>query len=147
MNGKSKAWALALLVAVLLLGGVAGAAVDRMLVGERTASSGQRGRSGDRDRRRSYLDWLSAQLELDEEQQAQVQVVVEEYREQISSIWREVRPRYEELQEQLRAEIRAVLTEEQAANYDALLQRQRERHEREVDRRHGNGNREEQDRS
>ena len=76
MNGKSKAWALALLVAVFLLGGVAGAAVDRMLVGDREVSSGERGRSGgDRDRRRSYTDWLAAELSLTDEQRGVAQVL------------------------------------------------------------------------
>jgi hypothetical protein len=131
MNGKSRAWALALLVAVFMLGGVAGAAVDRILVGDREVSSGQRGRSGgDRDRRRSYLDWLGAQLELSDEQKTEVQGILERHQEQMSDLWREWRPRYEELQEQARAEIRGVLSEEQAAAYDALLERQRQRRER-----------------
>jgi hypothetical protein len=149
MNGKSKAWALALLVAVLLLGGVAGAAVDRILVGNRSVSSGQRGRSGDRDdrgRRGSYLDWLSARLELSDEQRSEVQGILERHREQVSGLWSEMRPRYEELQQQARAEIRGVLTDQQAAAYDALLQKQRERHERD-DRRHGNGDRGETEKS
>lgn len=143
MNGKSRAWALALLVAVFLVGGAAGAAVDRMLVGDREVSSGQRGRSADRDRRRSYLDWLGAQLELSEEQKTEVQAILEWHREQVSDLWRELRPRYEELQEQARAEIRGLLTEEQVAAYDALLERQRQRDRRDDDRRRDN-NREEQ---
>jgi hypothetical protein len=144
MNGKSRVWALALLVAVFLVGGAAGAAVDRMLVGERRVSSSQRGRSGgDRDRRRSYLDWLAAQLELTEEQKTEVQAILERSREQVEELWREMRPRYEELQEQARAEIRALLSEEQAAAYDALLERQRQRRERDQDEGRDN-NREEQ---
>jgi hypothetical protein len=131
MNGKSRAWALALLVAVFLVGGAAGAAVDRMLVGDREVSSGQRGRSGgDRDRRRSYLDWLADELALSEEQRTEVHGILERHREQVSNLWKEWRPRYDELQEQARVEIRGVLTEEQAAAYDALLERQRQRRER-----------------
>lgn len=131
MNGKSRAWALALLIAVFLLGGAAGAAVDRMLVGDREVSSGQRGRSGgDRDRRRSYVDWLADELQLSEEQRTEVQGILERHREQVEEHWREMRPKYEELQQQARADIRAVLTEEQAAAYDALLERQRQRRER-----------------
>jgi hypothetical protein len=135
MNGKSRAWALALLVSVFLVGGAAGAAVDRLLIGDREVSSGQRGRSGgDRDRGRSYLDWLAAQLELSEEQKTEVQGILERHREQVSDLWREWRPKYEELQEQARAEIRTTLTDEQAAAYDALLERQRQRRERGDDR-------------
>jgi hypothetical protein len=146
MNGKSKAWALALLVAVFLVGGAAGAAVDRMLVSDREVASGQRGRSGDRDRRRSYLDWLAGELELSAAQRTEVQGILERHHEQVSGLWRDMRPRYEELQQQARAEIRGLLTEDQAAAYDALLQRQRERHERDDNRRRDN-NREDHDKS
>lgn len=146
MNGKSRAWALALLVAVFLVGGAAGAAVDRMLVGDREVSSGQRERSGgDRDRRRSYLDWLAAELELSDGQKTEVQGILERHREQVEEHWRDMRPRYEQLQQQARDEIRAVLTEEQVTAYDALLER-RERRQRNDDS-HRDSNREDPDRS
>lgn len=145
MNGKSRAWALALLVAVFLVGGAAGAGVDRMLVGARQESSTEHTRSGgDRDRRRSYLDWLAAELTLTDEQRTQVQGILERSREHASVLWREYRPRYQELQEQARAEIRALLTEEQVTAYDALLERQRQRRESEEARRR-ESNREDQE--
>ncbi len=128
MNGKPRAWALAFIIGVLLLGGVAGAAVDRMLIRE-TAVAATDSRRGDaRDRRRSYLDWLSTELALTEEQRAQVEAIVEQHREQVSALWRETRPRFEELKAQVRADIREVLSEEQQAKYEALLERQSERH-------------------
>jgi protein CpxP len=143
MNGKSRAWALALLVAVFLVGGAAGAAVDRTLLVDRSVSSDQGRRSGDRaDRRRSYLDWLAAELQLSEQQKTEVQAILEQHREHVSQVWGEMRPKYEELQEQARAEIRALLSEEQMAAYDALLERQREREQRNQARRHDD-NREE----
>jgi Spy/CpxP family protein refolding chaperone len=128
MNGKPRAWALAFIVGVLLLGGVAGAAIDRTLIRE-TAVAATGSRCGDaRDQRRSYLDWLSTELALTEEQRAQVEVIVEQHREQVSALWRETRPRFEELKSQVRADIREVLNEEQQVNYQALLEKQSERH-------------------
>jgi len=135
MNGKSRAWALALLVAVFLVGGAAGAAVDRWLVGDRAVESSQRDRPSDRGRRRSYIDWLAGELGLSEEQKAEVQVILERHRQQVEDLWRQMRPRYEELQERARAEIRGLLTEEQVAAYEALLERQRQRERRDDDRR------------
>jgi hypothetical protein len=129
MIGKSKAWALALLGAALLLGGVAGAAVDRVLVGGSAEAATSR-RGSDRDRRSSYLDHLSAELQLTEDQRSQVQVIVEQHREQVSALWREMRPRFEELKGQVHAEIRELLTEEQRTAYEALL-------DKEARRRHG----------
>ena len=138
MNGKSKGWALTLLLGVLLLGAVAGATLDRVLIrptAAETRGASRRG-GGDRDRQHSYLEWLTSELDLTQEQQAQVQSIIEEHREQVSAIWRETRPRYDELQSRARAEIRQALTEEQQLKYEALLEKQAERHRN----RRNNGN-------
>lgn len=130
MNGKSKVWAAALLGAALVLGGVSGAALDRALLRD-GVSSEARNRDGDRDRdrdrRRNYVDWLAAELDLTAEQRTQIEAVIEHHREQVSALWRETRPRYEELKTQLRSEIRELLSEEQKETYEALLRRSDER--------------------
>jgi hypothetical protein len=130
MNGKSKAWAMALLLGTLLLGAVGGAAVDRLLISREATAATERDRSGERDRRRDYLAWLSAELQLDAAQQEQVGAIVERHRELTSALWKETKPRFEELREQLREEIRAQLTDEQLPKYEELLQRHSERHRR-----------------
>lgn len=125
MNSKSKVWALALLAGVLLLGGVAGAAADRLFASEAgcpDAESTRHGRAG--DERTSYLDWLAAELDLTEEQHARAQNTVERHREQMSGLWREVRPRFEEMKAELRGEIRNLLSEEQRTRYEELLKNQ-----------------------
>jgi hypothetical protein len=141
MNGKSKAWALALLVGVLILGSVVGAALDRFLVRRpATAAMHERWRSErerEGNRREGYLDWLAAELQLTDEQQAQLEATVERHRQEMSAIWREMRPRFEQLRDQARAEVRALLTEEQLAAYERLLERESQRrrpaHRREID--------------
>jgi Spy/CpxP family protein refolding chaperone len=70
---------------------------------------------------------LAAELALSEAQRAQIEVLVEGHREQVSALWREMRPRFEEFQAQLRTEIRQVLTAEQLAAYEALLEKEKER--------------------
>ena len=127
MIGKSKAWALTLLLVVLLMGGVAGAAIDRIFVSERATVENRDRRDGDRDRRRSYIDWLAEELTLTDEQRGEIEVLVDRYREQVSDQWKEMRPKFEEFQTQLRAEIRDVLTEEQLEAYEALLAKESER--------------------
>jgi Spy/CpxP family protein refolding chaperone len=127
MNGKSKAWAVALLIGVLLLGGAAGAAVDRLLVTRARSTAEESRRGGDRGRR-DYVGWLAAELSLSETQREQIEVLVEGHREHVSTLWKEMRPRFEEFQSQLRAEIRQVLTPEQLAAYEALLEKEQERH-------------------
>lgn len=129
MNGKSKAWALALLVGVLILGGVLGAAVDRLLIDRPATGAVHEQWRGERerDRREGYLQWLSGELQLTDEQRVQVEAIVERHRQEIAAIWQETRPRFEELQAQARAEIRSLLTEDQLAAYDQLVERESER--------------------
>ena len=138
MNGRSKTWAMALLVGVLLLGGIAGAAVDRTVIGAASCPAAEgKGSRGDRDddRYAGYLDWLSGELSLSAEQRAEVERRIEAHRSSVKELWREMRPRYEEMKAQLRNEIRAVLNEDQVAAYEALLEKdsdkRRHRHEEE----------------
>lgn len=128
MNGKSKAWAMALLVGALLLGAISGAAVDRMLLSREATAAPESRRGGERDRRRDYLVWLSTELQLDSAQHEQVGAIVERHRELTSALWRETKPRFDELRQQLRDDIRQALTEAQRAKYEELLQQHAERH-------------------
>ncbi len=128
MNGKSKAWAIALLGGALLLGAVVGVAVDRMLIGSEATAAPDGRRGAERDRRRDYLEWLSAELELDAAQREEVGAIVERHRELTSALWRETKPRFDELKEQLRADIRQTLNDDQRQEYEELLQRHAERH-------------------
>jgi len=138
MNGKSKIWAIALLAGVLLIGGLAGAAVDRRIIGPPACAPSEDGRRSrgerDGDRYARYLDWLSAELSLSAAQRADVEQRIESHRAAVRELWREMRPRYEEMKEELRTEIRAVLTADQVVAYEALLEesdRKRHRHEEE----------------
>ncbi len=128
MNGKSKAWAIALLGGALLLGAVVGVAVDRMLIGSEATAAPDSRRGAERDRRRDYLEWLSTELELDAAQREEVGAIVERHRELTSALWRETKPRFDELKEQLRADIRQALNDDQRQEYEELLRRTAERH-------------------
>ncbi|MGD8866645.1 MAG: hypothetical protein PVI01_03430 [Gemmatimonadales bacterium] len=128
MNGKPKSLALALLVGALLVGGVVGVVVDRSLIRERAADASADRANRDRDRRQSYVDWLTAELQLSQDQREHVAAVLERNRTEVRALWQETRPAFEKLKTQLRAQIRELLTEEQQAAYDSLLVRERNRH-------------------
>lgn len=119
---------MALLVGALLLGAISGAAVDRMLLSREATAAPESRRGGERDRRRDYLVWLSTELQLDSAQHEQVGAIVERHRELTSALWRETKPRFDELRQQLRDDIRQALTEAQRAKYEELLQQHAERH-------------------
>lgn len=130
MNGKNKTLALALLLVVLLLGGAAGAAVERFVADESACAAIEAGHREGRGRRESYLDWLTQELDLSADQRARVEQTVERHREAVSALWREVRPRFEQMKTRLREEIRAVLNDEQRATYERLLKRESEHRRR-----------------
>jgi len=130
MNGKSKAWALALLLGVLMLGAVAGIGVDRLLISQPGAAVQPSRARGERDRRQAHLDWLAAELQLTEEQRAQLEAIVERNRQEMAALWQDMQPRFEALKSQARAETRALLNEEQLAAYEELLEREAERRRR-----------------
>jgi hypothetical protein len=101
--------------------------VDRLIV-TRARSTAEESRRGADRGRRDYVGWLAAELSLSETQREQIEVLVEGHREQVSTLWKEMRPRLEGLQSQLRTEIRQALTPEQLPAYEALLEKEQERH-------------------
>lgn len=131
-----------ILFLVLVSGSVLGVAVDRSLEA-RGAASGARGwgaearrsdgerrergeEGGDASRRRSLI---VEQVGLSEGQKARVDSIVGHYRQRMRELQEEVQaelqaaytPRYRELLEETRWEIKGVLTVGQQAVYDSLL--------------------------
>ena len=88
--------------------------------------------SGDRSRRdRGPRPLLVEQVGLTVEQKSQVDQIVEESRKRMKGLENETQPRYHSIIEETRTAIKEVLTDEQRAEYDALLaERAREREER-----------------
>ncbi len=117
---REKILAAVLLAGALALGGALGAAGYSWAAGDDRCA-----RPGGRE---SYVDRLTTELRLSPEQRGQVIVILERQREELAAIWREVKPRTEEIRQAARAEIRGVLTPEQQERYTELLQRsERER--------------------
>lgn len=135
MNGRSKLWATALLAGVLVFGGAVGAAADRLFTSPASAacqtdSTGERDRGRERNERRSYLQWLTTELQLTDSQRVEVDSIIERHRQRVSALWKEARPQYEKMKQNLRQDIRGVLNEEQRARYEKLLQQHDSRHGR-----------------
>lgn len=117
-----------LLAATFVFGGLAGAATTRLL-GDRepVAAVQDAGRRDGCERRRpSTLD----QIDLAPEQRQQIDGVLERRRRQTAAFWDEYGPILRAIVDSTRAEIRAVLTPEQRAEYDRLrAERRRRSHE------------------
>ncbi|MDP2577359.1 MAG: hypothetical protein V3U38_05685 [Gemmatimonadota bacterium] len=120
MKITSKVWAGALLAGVLLLGSALGATTARLVDSESRARTA----TGERQspRREGYLDWLSAELALSTDQQSQVETIVERHRERMATLWREMRPQFEQTKSDFRAEMTSVLEEDQRARFAELVE-------------------------
>ncbi len=131
-----------LLVLTFAAGTAAGVAADRygIFPGPRSGEVSGRDRSaaGDRaDTRQTESDTrgegqttierFADEIGLSGEQRAEIDEVLERYRDSMRQIWRETRPRYGSLVDSVRTQIEALLTPDQVTRYRKLLLSQRGR--------------------
>ena len=116
---KTRGRAAMLLVAVFLVGLLAGAGVSAWA--ERSGHEEGRHERG----RKGYLARLTDELELAPAQQDSVRAILDRYEPAFDSLWQETRPRFETLRAGIRSEIRTHLNNQQRTEYDALVERRR----------------------
>lgn len=122
--GPARLAGFALIAVAFLVGGLAGAAFDRVL----TADALKREAPGEEARRGHVID----QVEMTAEQRERIDQILERRSERMKAAWAEISPRLEAITDSARAEIMAALTPEQQAEYERRLdERIREREERE----------------
>ena len=140
---RTVAWFSAFVIVVLLIGIASGILLDRFLIrqpGDRLGRGGAPGpglpqrmmpRSmregpggpapGPGSMRPGLEERLAQQLELTEAQKDQVKAILERRRTRLDEVRTETQKRMEKEQEELRAEIRGVLTEAQKKRFDEVM--------------------------
>lgn len=121
MFTRSKAWAIALLIAVFVAGGVAGWAASTWS----RRGAPRMGRSPT-----AMAKFLARRLDLSVEQQDSVRAILVRSNTQQQAIWRDVRPRFDSLRAAVRSEISALLTPAQRERHKRLLAELEHQHER-----------------
>lgn len=111
MFSRSRVWAVALLVAVFLAGGVTGWSVSRSGNAPPPRGSGPE----------ALTTYLARRLDLDAAQQDAVRAVLTRHHAEMDAIMSTVRPRLDSLRTTVRAEITAQLTPPQRERYARLL--------------------------
>ena len=112
MFNKSKAWAISLLVAVAVVGLIAGAALARW-----TAD----GRGG----RQTYSGYLTQQLHLSETQHDSVVAILLRHQPELHALFQTIRPQVDSARARVADEIRGILTPAQRETYQRLLDHDR----------------------
>ncbi len=104
---------------VFAAGAVVGAAVDRSVFQAAEIASAE---STDDDKDSDSARWIIDRVDLSAEQRTQVDSVLDDFRQDVSDLYAEIRPVYWEKVEEAREAIRAVLNDQQQARYDSLLE-------------------------
>jgi hypothetical protein len=107
--GRSRAWAVAFLLAVFLAGGAAGWALAR-----RRPGGTPRGPD-------AIAAFLGRRLDLSAAQRESVRTVFVRHHEEMQTIWGAVRPRVDSLRAVVRTEVNGYLTPDQRTRYAQLL--------------------------
>jgi hypothetical protein len=120
-RGGPRAMAALLLVAVCLLGGLGGVALDRfVLMPEHPHHRGDRFSPESAHR---FSRFLAHELSLSKQQEVKVDSILLARQAQTRALANEVHPRFEALAQATRADVERVLTPEQRAKYEQLRAR------------------------
>jgi Spy/CpxP family protein refolding chaperone len=115
---------------MFVTGAAVGGGMSQAWGGDSNDTSDQEPEGGERARP-SYVERLTAHLELTDSQQAEVKSILERRESDMAALWHEVRPKFDALRDTIRIKIMDVLTEEQQQKYRELLERSSRRGERE----------------
>ena len=115
MFNKSKAWAITLLVAVTVVGLVAGAALQSWVAG----------RHGHRGGRPTYASYLTRELQLSAAQHDSVAAILDRHLPELHALFQTIRPQVDSARARVADQIRLVLTPAQRETYQRLLDRDR----------------------
>jgi len=120
---RSSAWIS--VVALFLVGALAGSLGTRLYLGERIGREGPGDRGG-----RHFVESLARQLDLTDDQLERVEAIVRESRAEVEALHREVLPRAQAHIAKTEERIREVLTPEQREQFEEIRRRHRARAER-----------------
>ncbi len=122
---KSKTSAGLLIVLIFLLGAVAGA-VGTYLVQTHVLAVGPRSinHTGPHD----VVEELAQALSLSADQEDKLKTIIHQSRERYRALSMQVRPQYDTIRSETRQEIRQILTDEQKARFEKIVQEIDERH-------------------
>jgi len=115
---KSRLGAVVMLVATFVLGGLLGGSVTGFVEGRAHRV---------RRPRPTYVERLSMDLGLSPDQKDRIQAILDRHQPTMDSIWTEVRQQFPQMETErvkVRQEVFAVLTPDQQAKYNAIIQRQ-----------------------
>ncbi|HMF57295.1 MAG TPA: hypothetical protein VK619_13210 [Pyrinomonadaceae bacterium] len=121
--GKMKLKVMAAVLSVFVLGCLTGAALDSAY---RLRARGQ-GRPSTQGKQ-EFFESLKSNLNLNDQQAAQIRAIIEETRDNYRQLRTEVSPQYDAIRQRARTRIRALLMPDQQQKFDAMIAERDARH-------------------
>ncbi|MEW5977779.1 MAG: hypothetical protein AB1898_18450 [Acidobacteriota bacterium] len=128
---RTKSKALMLMVAVFLLGAVVGASLATSYLSRSFAHVEGKSEPAGKDKKAKLIEKFRTELGLSVEQTEAVQSIMAESHKQFEALHHSVRPQFEKIRDEMRAEIREVLKGDQLQKFEAMNQAYDERRKRE----------------
>jgi len=122
----------AMLVLVVFLLGVLVGGLGGHLWGERVWGHSGPARHSGPPSRDQIVSNLARELQLTSDQQKQIAAIIDETRAQVRAAYAPADAQHEQIRQQGRARIRAILTADQQTKFDALMQRIDEQRKRDA---------------
>jgi len=136
MKHHYKLWTIVSLIVVFAIGFLGGYVFDRHIIGKQPLHRGER---TDRNRPNPSpypaLDMFAQELELTPEQEEQIREIFKNNEERFRALRKDMNAGLREMRVQLNNEIMSVLTEDQKAKYEAMIERFHAQRKREADKR------------
>jgi Spy/CpxP family protein refolding chaperone len=124
-NGASRGKAIAMLLAAVLLGGAAGAALMRAHMHSDLRS--RMGHSSEKSRTRFRVEAMKRRLDLSDDQTIKIEAIFEEMGPERREAMSACKPKLDATRDKVRTRINAVLTPEQQQKHEAFMNKLRER--------------------
>jgi Spy/CpxP family protein refolding chaperone len=121
---------LVLLMAAFVVGAIGGAAFERTLGAREPVPSAPCNNTMSNPLQRPPGTLAIDHIELTAEQRQRIDRILDRRRTETDSVWRAQKPRLRGIVDSTRAEIQALLTTEQRAEYDRLVAERRARHKK-----------------
>ncbi len=130
MKNNYKLWIILSLIVVFIAGVVSGVLIDKNMLNKRTHDS----------RRRSSthfpsLKMMAEELALSSEQQAQIREIFHNNEERFKGLRKDMDTQLSEIRAQLLTDIKSVLTDEQKAKFEGMIEKYKSQRKREYEER------------
>jgi len=130
MKNNYKLWIILSLIVVFIAGVICGVLIDKSMLNKRTRDSHRRSST-----RFPTLEIMAEELALTAEQQSQIREIFNNNEERFKGLRSDMDKRLSDIRNQLLADIKSVLTNEQKAKFEAMIEKYRSQRKREYEER------------